>query len=174
MSHIMTITDGVPSFTCTAPADAACHQYPDCECEHWGDDHEHPTVTHATCWLTEWYRLGDIDQMYIDPTERGTFTAEMPLNASGEIDIEFDECPLWSFIDLDAALIVGGDMHIGRAWVATEIEASCPCEQLACGLVSLNAAEAIQCAQHGAAAAKTMRQGHRAIDCPALNHEKEG
>jgi hypothetical protein len=106
MSHIMTITDGVPSFTCTAPADADCHKYPACECEHWGEGHEHPTVTNPQCWLALWYALGtgDTAEMYYSAERGDSGYEDMPANASGEIDIEFDECPLWSFVDLDAAL----------------------------------------------------------------------
>ncbi|SEM70374.1 hypothetical protein [Streptacidiphilus jiangxiensis] len=55
--------------------------------------------------------------------------------------------------------------HIGRAWEDTEIENVCPCPQEACGLIDPMRA-APECDQHGPGTAKTMRQGHRADQCP--------
>lgn len=55
------------------------------------------------------------------------------------------------------------DYHIGRAWVGTRIEDKCPCEKAPCGLVSVPHPD---CDQH--TIRKTIRQSHRAEDCPAL------
>jgi hypothetical protein len=98
--HIMTITDGVPVFTCTFDTTADCHQYPDCECESWTTEgHEHPSSAHDACYLADWYkRPEDTAEMFI---EDGSM---MPENASGPIDIEWDEFPLWYFEEAAVSL----------------------------------------------------------------------
>lgn len=54
--------------------------------------------------------------------------------------------------------------HVGRSWTGHRLEDGCPCSKGACGL----AAEPFDptCLQHPQARAKTIRQGHRAADCP--------
>lgn len=42
-------------FTCLGDETSKCHQYPDCSCELWDDDHEHPKASHADCWLVSWF-----------------------------------------------------------------------------------------------------------------------
>lgn len=98
MSHIMTITDGVPSFTCTEASDAECHHYPACECDYYDDEHDanHPKVQHEECWLALWYG--------IDPTTTQDMFIEdddsMPRDATGEIEIEWNESPMWRFVSV--------------------------------------------------------------------------
>ena len=91
--HTMTITDGSPVFTCTGDSTAACHQYPDCDCESWvPGEHEHPSSSHDECHLAGWYkRPEETAEMFVEDGD------VMPQNASGPIDIEWDECPLWWF-----------------------------------------------------------------------------
>lgn len=97
MSHTMTITDSIPSFTCTNGPEAACHSYPACDCDEWTEDHarEHPNVQHEKCVLDSWYSIStDATQdMYLEGDD------PMPENATGEIETEWDECPLWYFLN---------------------------------------------------------------------------
>lgn len=58
--------------------------------------------------------------------------------------------------------------HIGRAFAGHAIEDACPCPQTPCGLVTVDTADK-DCPQHAFGAAKTMRQGHPARNCPALS-----
>ena len=66
--HIATITTDPVSgdaisvnLTCTAPDDADCRTYPECDCEWWfrdgtGHDAEgHPFVPGRPCWLATWF-----------------------------------------------------------------------------------------------------------------------
>ncbi|MFR9767083.1 hypothetical protein [Nocardia sp. SC052] len=56
--------------------------------------------------------------------------------------------------------------HSGRCWPpGTAIEDECPCPKEACGLVDLQRAVP-ECEHHPFWRAKSMRQGHRAEDCP--------
>lgn len=57
------------------------------------------------------------------------------------------------------------DRHVGRSWTGHDIEDVCPCPKAPCGLAIFNGDP--DCPQHGFRAAKTIRQGHDAIDCPA-------
>ncbi|MFE6966859.1 hypothetical protein ACFVAJ_17245 [Agromyces sp. NPDC057679] len=50
------------AFTCTAPDDAECRSYPECDCESWtwnddrtGDEWGHPRVPGRQCWLAGWF-----------------------------------------------------------------------------------------------------------------------
>lgn len=56
-------------------------------------------------------------------------------------------------------------MHIGRSWTDTPLEDACPCVKAACGLVPRNQVSP-ECDQHPPTACKTIRQSHRAGDCP--------
>lgn len=62
-----------------------------------------------------------------------------------------------------------GGMHIGRAWVGTQFEQDCPCVKAPCGLVDSGNTSA-DCPQHQIT--KTIRQGHRAEDCPGSRNEE--
>lgn len=55
--------------------------------------------------------------------------------------------------------------HVGRAWAGHSIEDECPCLQQLCGLVDYGLAHP-DCEHHPASRMKSMRQGHRAKDCP--------
>lgn len=60
--------------------------------------------------------------------------------------------------------------HVGRSWTGHELEDACPCPQESCGLVALPG-QNNDCPQHGFTAGKTMRQAHRAEDCPGKKEE---
>lgn len=82
---------------------------------------------------------------------------------SGDWFVDFDEYE--EFVPkrmLDAAL--ASPEHMGRSWDGHPLEDACPCPVEACGLVS---SPDPACEQHGHSFARTMRQGHRASDCPA-------
>jgi hypothetical protein len=57
--------------------------------------------------------------------------------------------------------------HVGRAFNNHIIEDSCICAQEKCGLVNQDIINP-HCDQHAITAAKSLRQSHRAEDCPAL------
>lgn len=56
-------------------------------------------------------------------------------------------------------------MHIGRSFVGTHVEDTCPCPKAPCGLVVQGEADP-SCDQHPPERMKTMRQGHHDEDCP--------
>lgn len=55
--------------------------------------------------------------------------------------------------------------HVGRSWTGHPLEDICPCPQEPCGLID-SAKASPDCDQHPWRRAKSMRQGHRAEDCP--------
>ena len=57
--------------------------------------------------------------------------------------------------------------HVGRSWAGHRIEDACKCIKAPCGLVS---DEDPECDQHGIKAARTLRQHHRADECPGAVH----
>ena len=60
--------------------------------------------------------------------------------------------------------------HIGRSWTGHHIEDACPCPKAPCGLVDAMTIDP-DCNQHSMTAAKSIRQMHRADDCPAQPEE---
>lgn len=48
-------------FTCHGDSTAKCHQYPDCDCETWGSEHDHPFAPHEKCWMQDWFDNDGID-----------------------------------------------------------------------------------------------------------------
>lgn len=58
-----------------------------------------------------------------------------------------------------------GPMHVGRAWHGHDIEDTCPCPQEPCGLVDPGRADP-ECQHHPVGRAKSIRQGHKASECP--------
>ena len=55
--------------------------------------------------------------------------------------------------------------HIGRSWEGNRLEAECPCPKEPCGLVHAGTTDPA-CTEHPVTRAKTIRQSHRADDCP--------
>lgn len=66
---------------------------------------------------------------------------------------------------MSARMIIVSEWHYGRSWTGHKIEDECECPQAPCGLVE-GFQVANDCPQHSPTAAKTMRQGHVATDCP--------
>lgn len=56
-----------------------------------------------------------------------------------------------------------GAFHIGRSFTGHPLEDECPCHQAECGLVDIVDKD---CTEHPIGAMKTLRQVHRAEDCP--------
>lgn len=59
-----------------------------------------------------------------------------------------------------------GGTHIGRSWDGHDLEDECPCPKAPCGLVVQETA-AQECDEHPLSARRTIRQSHRADQCPA-------
>jgi hypothetical protein len=57
--------------------------------------------------------------------------------------------------------------HIGRSFNGTRLEDNCPCKKAPCGLVIQDDIDSA-CTEHPAERAKSIRQSHRAEECPAL------
>lgn len=57
--------------------------------------------------------------------------------------------------------------HVGRAFAGNRLERTCGCKLAACGLVDTSDVDP-DCEHHPAERRKTMRQMHRASQCPAL------
>ena len=57
-------------------------------------------------------------------------------------------------------------LHVGRSWTGDRLEAECPCPKEACGLVDVSNANG--CPEHDPQAGKTIRQAHRADQCPGV------
>lgn len=58
--------------------------------------------------------------------------------------------------------------HFGRSFGGHKIEDTCPCAKAPCGLVETWVPH---CPQHAPTACKTIRQSHRADQCPAGNDQ---
>lgn len=58
--------------------------------------------------------------------------------------------------------------HIGRTFTGHATEDECPCPQAECGLVDVQHTNPA-CTQHPPAAAKSIRQGHAADQCPGAD-----
>lgn len=175
--HYVTVTqdgtDDLPlttvRFECRGDETSPCHNYPACDCESWGDGHEHPRVVHDECWMQQWFdsfSADDIAANYTPPSDSPDFGWRLAHNLpahSGPIDTEFDDGLSWWWPGYPG-------LHRGRSWGGPgPLEASCPCTKAACGLVAdVNPA----CAEHPDERAKTMRSLHYANWCPALREEK--
>lgn len=57
--------------------------------------------------------------------------------------------------------------HMGRSFAGTPLEDNCPCPKAPCGLVDIENVHP-ECGEHPYYRAKTMRQGHRADQCPQI------
>ena len=103
--HLVTVTDGViTKFECTNP-EAACHIYPECDCESWADDHAsergagHAVVKHDDCWLQGWFDHGSPGAVYSGDDYNDMRDDGIPvgMTRTGRIEHEYDDCILWSF-----------------------------------------------------------------------------
>lgn len=100
--HTMTTdADGRATFRCTEAADADCHVWADClsedGCESADKNCAHERVQHDNCIYSVWWSTPeDASSMHTD--ENGdTDVTPKPSMTDAPIDIEWDECPLWSF-----------------------------------------------------------------------------
>lgn len=56
-------------------------------------------------------------------------------------------------------------IHFGRSFVGSKLEEICPCPQEACGLIDEEKVVP-ECPEHPWGRIKTIRQMHKAEDCP--------
>lgn len=105
--HRVTVTDGtITKFECMTP-DAACHIYPECECEHWESGHSatngpgHAVVKHEDCWLQNWFDHGAHGTAYTGDDYNDMRDDGIPhgMTRTGPIEHLYDDCILWSFTD---------------------------------------------------------------------------
>lgn len=133
-----------------------------------------PIIGTSTANETEWYQIGNWAHSMLaahlarenattpDPA-RGAFSPVEYELLTGEIrEARADREPeptteVW---------------HVGRSWHGHPLEDTCPCPKASCGLAIV--ADRINdstCPQHGSDAAQTIRQAHRAAECPAAHTE---
>lgn len=98
-----------------------------------------------------------------------------PLFGAEEPECLASHCPPSMFVDCEypkcapqepQPQAAPGGTHIGRSWAGHDLEDDCPCPKAPCGLV-VQETVAEECDQHPIQAAKTMRQSHRADQCPS-------
>lgn len=104
--YMSTDSEGQPTFTCTAPLDAECHIWADClstdGCESDDEDCKHAPVRHDHCILSEWF-AHPADTIAMHRDEHGdTEVLPRPDMLHARIEIEWDECPIWSFSPVHA------------------------------------------------------------------------
>ncbi len=64
------------------------------------------------------------------------------------------------------------EYHMGRSFDGTLLEDDCPCPKAPCGLVvTPGLAGDDDCPQHSMRSAKTIRQYHRADECPNVKEQ---
>ena len=103
-NHTMTTdAEGKPTFSCNGAPSDDCHVYPDCDCENYTPAHDaHKSVEHADCYLVGWYSHPiDSAAMYYPGDAHDA--VPVPPNRAGEIIVDFEVCPLWSFAPEGAA-----------------------------------------------------------------------
>lgn len=96
--HTIEIVGGIPTFYCTAPDDAECHWWPECDCDYWDETHDerHPKVQHDHCWWPEFYGTTELLAMWSHPDD-----VDMPTeHPRAGFDVEWEESPLWWFADV--------------------------------------------------------------------------
>ena len=109
--HYVTVTPGradedgwryeeaAVKFECRGNQDSECHQYPDCDCEYWDDNHEHPRVKHDECWMQGWFDSGT-GHVYegLDSDDRDDNGVPRDMARSGPITPTFEmEYVSWVF-----------------------------------------------------------------------------
>lgn len=100
--HTMTTdAEGRATFRCAEPIDAECHVWADClstdGCESEDEDCAHQQVQHEHCIYSEWWRTPEeAKSMHVDEHLDSDVTPK-PNMVDAPIEIEWDECPLWSF-----------------------------------------------------------------------------
>ncbi len=95
--HTVTVTvvdadhDARVEFHCAGDETAPCHQYPDCACQSWDDDHEHPNAPHARCWIAAWFDTDSTEYVGADADDiaRPTVAHAGPITLSGVGDWDY-------------------------------------------------------------------------------------
>lgn len=82
------VEGGELKFRCHGDETSDCHQYPNCHCEWWGDDHEHPKVPHGHCWMDEWF-ANEGTEYTGDDGETNTFGTRPTKSRTGPITTDF-------------------------------------------------------------------------------------
>lgn len=117
--HLVTVKvsheDGHPSFdgiefACSAPEDAPCRTYPECDCERFDLDEDnpghdfdgHPFVSGRDCWVAAWFDFASMwdDPPYVGPDKCDDTDCGVPLVArTGHVSIVgFDDGgPEWEW-----------------------------------------------------------------------------
>lgn len=80
------------TFTCKGDRNSPCHQYPDCECDSYGEDHEHANVPHDECIWERWAAHADCETL-CGPDDA-------PVRGGPEpVRVWFEECMVWEYIN---------------------------------------------------------------------------
>jgi len=85
------------SFHCDGDQTADCRNYPNCGCETWDDDHEHPSVPQATCWVLPWLECCHVEDSY-----QGEWEGGQPPRRDAPIVTRFEETGpsvTWSYAE---------------------------------------------------------------------------
>ena len=92
-------------FECRGDDTSPCHNYPECDCEGWSDDHEHPHVVHDECWMQSWFDCFSADDIAANYTPPGDedfgwrLAHNLPAH-SGPIDTKYCDGLTWWWTDL--------------------------------------------------------------------------
>lgn len=96
------ITSTHVAFECRGDRTSPCHQYPDCDCESYDEEHDdnHQAVPHDECAVDAWFATGCGETCYTDGTLGGIYdNPDRIPERSGPVDTEWDECIQWSWAD---------------------------------------------------------------------------
>jgi hypothetical protein len=88
ISHIHDGDTVYAKYECRASKEAACHRYPDCECEVPCD---HPKIQQDECWTESWMNESCDRECFVGP--RGT-----PVH-DGAVHVSFNgDCVEWEYL----------------------------------------------------------------------------
>lgn len=100
--HRITWSSGAPQFHCDGDATSPCHNFPDCECEYFNEEHNelHPSVPHdVECWILPWLTNIEVEYTWEDGDGHS-----LPPEVDAEITTSWDgDQVLWNFADLSLA-----------------------------------------------------------------------
>ncbi|KIA63043.1 hypothetical protein [Nocardia vulneris] len=101
--HTVTITGTEDNprieFACHGTIGAECHSYPDCDCETWDRDHEHPYVQQDECWMKSFF--DNAEQGAVDPMPEMLAESDIFVGMSGPITTHFNnEYIEWEFAEV--------------------------------------------------------------------------
>jgi len=85
------------TFTCRGDDTAKCHNYPDCDCGTWSDDHQHPAVPRDRCWMQDWF--DNLAVSYDDEYDHNDDGYGPTVSGSGLVQTTFEQdYILWSWL----------------------------------------------------------------------------